>query len=61
MTVLVHLVNLSNVIHLSLSQIPCIASGLALLEDKQKFKLGRCVGSHETSISYANMSSIFKK
>jgi hypothetical protein len=42
---------------LVLSQISCIASGLALLEDKQKFKLGGCVGTHETSISCANMSS----
>jgi hypothetical protein len=38
-----------------LSQIACIASGLALLEDEQKFKLGGCVGAHKTSISYANM------
>jgi hypothetical protein len=44
-----------------LSQISCIASGLALLEDKQKFKLGGCVGSHERKISYANMLSIYKK
>ena len=40
MTVLAHLVNLSNGIHLYLFQISCIASGLALLKDEQKFKLG---------------------
>jgi hypothetical protein len=40
-----------------LSRISCIASGLALLKDKQKFKLGECVGAHKTPISYANMSS----
>jgi hypothetical protein len=40
-----------------LSQISCIASGLALLEDEQKFNLGGCVGTHKTSISCANMSS----
>jgi hypothetical protein len=40
-----------------LSQISCIASGLALLEDEQKFKLGGCVGAHKTSISCANMLS----
>jgi hypothetical protein len=50
MTILVNLVNLSNGIHLCFSQISCIASGLALLEDEQKFKLGGCVGGHETSI-----------
>jgi hypothetical protein len=33
-------------------------SSLALLEDEQKFKLGGCVGTHKTSISYTNMSSI---
>jgi hypothetical protein len=40
-----------------LSQISFIASGLALLEDEQKFKLGGYVGAHKTSISCANMSS----
>jgi hypothetical protein len=40
-----------------LSQISCIASGLALFEDEQKSKLGGCVGAHKTSISCANMSS----
>jgi hypothetical protein len=39
MTVLISLVNLSDGIHLCFSQISCIASGLALLEDEQKFKL----------------------
>jgi hypothetical protein len=39
------------------SRIFCIASGLALLEDEQKFKLGGCVGTHKTSISCANMLS----
>jgi hypothetical protein len=61
MTVLVHLVNLSNGIHLCLHQVSCITSGLSLLKDEQNFKLGRCVGGQETSISYANMSSICKK
>jgi hypothetical protein len=61
MTVPVSLVNLSNSIHLCLSQVSCIASGLALLKDEQNFKLGRCVGGHETSISYANMLTICRK
>jgi hypothetical protein len=34
-----------------------IASGLALLEDEQKFKLGGCVGSHKTPISCTNISN----
>jgi hypothetical protein len=42
---------------LVLSQISCIPSGLALLEDEQKFKLGGCAGTHKTPISCANMSS----
>jgi hypothetical protein len=42
---------------LELSQISCIALGLALLEDEQKFKLGGCVGAHKTPISSANMWS----
>jgi hypothetical protein len=42
---------------LVLSQISCTASGLALLEDEQKFKLGVCVGAHKTLISCANISS----
>jgi hypothetical protein len=33
-------------------------SGLPLLEDEQKFKLGACVGTHKTSISHANILSI---
>jgi hypothetical protein len=37
--------------------ISCIASGLTLLKDEKKFKLGGCVGAHKTSISCANMSS----
>jgi hypothetical protein len=61
MTVLVYLVNLSNGMHLYLSQVSCIDSGLALLEDEQKFKHEGCFGDHETSISYTNMSSICKK
>jgi hypothetical protein len=40
-----------------LCQIFCVASGLALLEDEQKFKLGGCVGAHKTSISCTKMSS----
>jgi hypothetical protein len=40
-----------------LSRISYTASGLALLEDEQKFKLGGCVGAHKTSISCANISS----
>jgi hypothetical protein len=42
---------------LVLSRISCIALGLALLEDEQKFKLGGCFGAHKASISSANMSS----
>jgi hypothetical protein len=42
---------------LVLSQISCIASGLALLEGEQKYKLGGCVGVHKTSIYCINMSS----
>jgi hypothetical protein len=42
---------------LVLSRIYCIASGLALLEDEQKFKLGGCVGAHKTSISCTDMLS----
>jgi hypothetical protein len=37
--------------------ISCIASGLAFLEDEQKFKLGGCVGDHKMPISCANISS----
>jgi hypothetical protein len=44
-----------------LSPIHCIASGSALLEDEQKFKLGGCVVAHKTSILCANMSSKCKK
>jgi hypothetical protein len=40
-----------------LSRISCIASGLALLKDKQKFKVGGCVGAHKTTFLCANMSS----
>jgi hypothetical protein len=39
---------------LVLSQICCIASGLTLLKDEQKFKLGGCVGAHKTPTSCAN-------
>jgi hypothetical protein len=46
---------------LVLSRISCIASGLALLKDEQKFKLGGCVGVHKTPISCANMSSKYIK
>jgi hypothetical protein len=42
---------------LVLSRISFIASTLALLDLEQKFKLGRCVGAHKTSISYANILS----
>jgi hypothetical protein len=42
---------------LVLSQISFIPSGLALLEDEQKYKLGGCVGTQKTSISCATMSS----
>jgi hypothetical protein len=42
---------------LVLSRISCTASGLALLEDEQKIKLGGCVGAHKMSISCANISS----
>jgi hypothetical protein len=39
------------------SRISCITSGLALLEDEEKFKLGGCVGAHKTPTLCANMSS----
>jgi hypothetical protein len=42
---------------LVLSRITCIASGLALLENEQKFKLGGCVGANKIPISCANISS----
>jgi hypothetical protein len=42
---------------LVLSRISCIASGLAFLEDEQKFKLRGCVGGHKTSISCTNLLS----
>jgi hypothetical protein len=42
---------------LILSQISYTASGLALLEDEQKFNLGGCVGTHKTLISCVNISS----
>jgi hypothetical protein len=58
MTTLANLVNLSFSIHLCLLHVSCIASGLALLEDEQKFKLGGCVCAHKMSISYTNMLSI---
>jgi hypothetical protein len=37
--------------------ISCITTGLALLEDEQKFMLGGCVGAHKTLISSANILS----
>jgi hypothetical protein len=37
--------------------ISCIASGLVLLGDEQKFKLGGCVGAHKMPISCTNISS----
>jgi hypothetical protein len=46
---------------LVLPHISCIASGLALLEDEQKFKLGGCVGAHKMPISCANISSEYMK
>jgi hypothetical protein len=42
---------------LVLPGISCTASGLALLEDEQKFKLGGCVGAHKMPISCANILS----
>jgi hypothetical protein len=42
---------------LVLPHISCIALGLTLLEDEQKFKLGGCVGAHKTLILCANISS----
>jgi hypothetical protein len=40
-----------------LSRISCIALGLALLEDEQKFKLGGYVDAHKTPISSTKMLS----
>jgi hypothetical protein len=42
---------------LVLPRISCIASGLALLEDEENFKLVGCVGAHKMLISCANISS----
>jgi hypothetical protein len=42
---------------LVLPRISSIASGLALLKDEQKFKLGGCVGAHKMLISCTNISS----
>jgi hypothetical protein len=42
---------------LVLPRISCIASGLALLKDEEKFKLGGCVGAHKMPILCANISS----
>jgi hypothetical protein len=42
---------------LVLPRISYIASGLALLKDEQKFKLGGCVDAHKTPILCANISS----
>jgi hypothetical protein len=58
MTPLADLVNLSFGLHLCLLHVSCIASGLALLKDEQKFKLGGCVGAHKILISYANILNI---
>jgi hypothetical protein len=57
MVTMIHLVSLKHGSTLVLSQISCIASGLALLKDEQKLKLGGCVGTHKTSILCANMSN----
>jgi hypothetical protein len=46
---------------LVLPRISCIASGLALLEDEQKFKVGGCVGAHKMPISCTNISSACMK
>jgi hypothetical protein len=43
-----------------LSQISYIASGLTLLEDEQKFKVGGCVGAHKMLISYTMSSKYIK-
>jgi hypothetical protein len=40
-----------------LPRVSCIASGLALVGDEQKFKLRECVGTHKTLILCVNMSS----
>jgi hypothetical protein len=58
MTALVNLVNLSFGLHLCLLHVYCMASGLALLKNKQKFNLGGCVDTHKILISYANILSI---
>jgi hypothetical protein len=42
---------------LVLPHLSCIASGLALLKDEQKFKLGGCVGAKKMLSSCANISS----
>jgi hypothetical protein len=55
-TTLIYLVSLNMCLHLCCPT-SHIASGLALLEDEQKFKLGGCVGAHKMLISCANISS----
>jgi hypothetical protein len=57
MTTLIYLVNLNMCLHLELPRSSCIASGLPLLEDEQKFKLGACVCAHKMLISCADISS----
>jgi hypothetical protein len=54
MTTLIYLVSLSTVV---LPRISCIALGLALVKDEQKFKLGGCVGAHKMLISCTNKLS----
>jgi hypothetical protein len=61
MTILIDFVTLSDSLHLCLSQIFCIASGFALLEDEQNFKLVGCVDGHKMSISCVNMLSNCKE
>jgi hypothetical protein len=56
MTSLIHLVSLSMGLHLCCLE-SLAASGLALLEDDQKVKLGGCVGAQKTLISCPNMWS----
>jgi hypothetical protein len=48
---------MTTLIYLVPPKLSCIALGLALLEDGQKFKLVGCVGAQKMSFSCTNISS----
>jgi hypothetical protein len=57
MTTLIYFGKFKHVSTLVLPHISCMASGLALLEDEQKFKLGGCAGAHKMPILCTNIMS----